>query len=57
MTRDDYLKANRILFWLVALIAAGIIFIGVRFIVSPLVGATGFGVPVAENQTFRLSVG
>jgi len=52
MTRDDYLKANRVLFWLVALIAAGIIFIGVRFIVSPLVGATGFGVPVAENQTF-----
>jgi hypothetical protein len=52
MTRDDYLKAKSILFWLVALIAAGIIFIGVRFIVSPLVGATAFGVPVAENQTF-----
>ena len=52
MTRDDYLKANSILFWLVALIAAGIIFVGVRFIVAPLVGATGFGVPVAESQTF-----
>lgn len=52
MTRYDYLKANSILFWLVALTAAGIIFIGVRFIVSPLVGATGFGVPVAESQTF-----
>ena len=52
MTRDDYLKAKSILFWLVALIAAGIIFIGVRFIVSPRVGATGFGVPAAENQTF-----
>ena len=52
MTRNDYLKAHSILFWLVALIAAGIIFIGARFIVSPLVGATGFGVPVAESQTF-----
>lgn len=52
MTRNDYLKANSILFWLVVLIAAGIIFIGVRFIVAPLVGATGFGVPAAENQTF-----
>src|SRR5215510_11308530 len=50
MTRDDHLKANSILFWLVVLIAVGIIFIGVRFIVSPLVGATAFGVPVAENQ-------
>ena len=52
MRRDDYLRANSILFWLVALIAAGIIFIGVRFIFSPLLGATGFGVPVAESQTF-----
>ena len=51
MTRNDYLKANSILFWLVVLIAAGIIFIGVRFIVAPLVGATGFGVPSTENQT------
>lgn len=52
MTHDDYLKANTTLFWLVALIAAGIIFIGIRFIVAPLVGANGFGVPVEENQTF-----
>ena len=51
MTRNDYLKVNSILFWLVVLIAAGIIFIGVRFIVAPLVGANGFGVPAAENQT------
>jgi len=35
MSRNDYLKANSILFWLVVLIAAGIIFIGVRFIVAP----------------------
>ena len=52
MTQNDTLKVNTILFWLVALLAAGIIFIGVRFIVAPLVGASGFGVPVAENQTF-----
>jgi Domain of unknown function (DUF4267) len=51
MTRDAHLKANNIHFWLVVLVAAGIIFIGVRFIVSPLVGATGFGVPAAERQT------
>jgi Domain of unknown function (DUF4267) len=52
MTQDDYLKVNTTLFWLVALIAAGIIFIGIRFIVAPLVAANGFGVPVEENQTF-----
>lgn len=52
MTHDDYLKANTTLFWLVALIAAGIIFIGIRFIIAPLVGANGFGVPVEGNQTF-----
>jgi hypothetical protein len=50
--KEDYLKANTTLFWLVALIAAGIIFIGIRFIVAPLVGADGFGVPAPENQTF-----
>lgn len=52
MTHNDYLKANTTLFWLVALIAAGIIFIGIRFIAAPVSGATGFGVPVEESQTF-----
>lgn len=52
MTHEDYLKANTTIFWLIALIAAGLIFIGIRFIVAPMVGANGFGVPVDGTQTF-----
>ena len=36
MPQDTYLTANSTLFWLTALIAAGIIFIGARFIVAPI---------------------
>ncbi|WP_343667932.1 DUF4267 domain-containing protein [Chitinophaga sp.] len=35
-------------FWMTLLIAAGIIFIGARFIVNPLVGADGFGIPISS---------
>lgn len=38
--------------WLTLLIALGIIFIGARFIVDPAVGATGFGIPFANNRDF-----
>jgi hypothetical protein len=51
MIQDTYLKANSVLFWLVALLAVGIIFIGARFIVAPLAGADGFGVPADGTQT------
>ena len=45
------LKTNSVLFWLAALIAVGIIFIGARFLVSPLPAAAAFGVPVEGTQT------
>jgi hypothetical protein len=38
------------MFWLVALIAAGIVFIGARFLVSPRPAATDFGVPAGETE-------
>ena len=31
-------------FWMTLLVAAGIIFVGIRFIISPDVGATGYGI-------------
>ena len=36
-------------FWMTMLIALGIIFVGVRFIISPGVGAAGFGVPFSSE--------
>jgi hypothetical protein len=35
-------------FWMTLLIAAGIIFLGIRFIISPNGGATGFGIPFSS---------
>ena len=32
-------------YWLTLLLALGIIFIGIRFILQPQVGATGYGIP------------
>jgi hypothetical protein len=52
MPQDTYLRANSVLFWLVALIAIGIVFIGARFIVTPLPAARDFGVPAAETEKF-----
>ena len=45
------LKTNSVLFWLAALIAVGIIFIGARFLVSPLPAAAAFCVTVEGTQT------
>lgn len=44
MVQTD-LKRNSVLYWLVALIGVGIIFVGARFLVAPSAGAAGFGVP------------
>lgn len=52
MAQNRDLKSNTVLFWLVALIAAGIIFIGARFLVAPLAAAEGFGVPATGTHTF-----
>ena len=59
MPQYTYLTANSILFWLIALIAAGIIFIGARFIVAPLPAARDFGVPASEidNSTYLWTKG
>src|SRR6185436_16703691 len=47
-----YLRMNSVLLWLVALIAVGLIFIGVYALVAPIEGARGFGVPVTGSDTF-----
>lgn len=36
-------------FWMTLLVAAGIIFVGIRFIVSPQAGASGFGIPFSSE--------
>ena len=40
------LRRASLLFWMVVLLAVGIIFIGVRFLAAPLTAAAAFGVPV-----------
>jgi hypothetical protein len=52
MPQQTYLTPNSVLFWLVGLLAIGIIFIGARFIISPLTAARDFGVPASETETF-----
>lgn len=37
-------------YWLTALAAVGIIFLGLRFIVAPKVGAEGFGIPLGSTK-------
>jgi len=38
---------NSASYWMTLLLAAGIIFIGARFIIAPSVGANGFGIPLS----------
>jgi len=52
MPENDSLKPSSVLFWLSALIAAGIIVVGLRFLLVPLAAARDFGVPVPGNSTF-----
>jgi hypothetical protein len=51
MVQKAGLKRNSVLFWLVAVIGVGIIFVGTRFLVAPLVAAAGFGVPADGMPT------
>ena len=37
-------------YWLTALAAVGIIFLGLRFILAPYTGAEGFGIPLAHTK-------
>src|SRR5882762_7432627 len=39
-------------FWLTLSIAAGIIFVGARFIVNPAGGAAGFGIPFSTTADY-----
>ncbi len=52
MPEITYLAVDSVLFWLTALIAAGIIFIGARFIVAPFPAAAAFGVPTGATERF-----
>ena len=36
-------------FWLILLLALGIIFVGARFIIDPAAGAAGFGIPFSNK--------
>jgi Domain of unknown function (DUF4267) len=51
MTEQGCLKATSVLFWLAALLAVGIIFVGGRFLFDPFAAARDFGVPAAHNST------
>jgi hypothetical protein len=51
MVQSRELNRNSVLYWLVALIAAGIIFIGARFLIVPLSAAKAFGVPADGTPT------
>jgi len=37
-------------FWSVLILASGIIFIGIRFIIHPQAGASGYGIPFESNS-------
>jgi Domain of unknown function (DUF4267) len=41
--------ARSLSFWITFTIAAGIIFVGIRFIISPMDGAAGFGIPFTKG--------
>ena len=43
------LRRAPLLFWMVVLLAAGIIFIGIRFLAAPLAAAAAFGVPAGAT--------
>ena len=51
MSAKDRLRPNSVLFWLTGLIAVGIIFIGIRFLVDPLRASLDFGVPAYGSPT------
>ncbi|GAB3892045.1 hypothetical protein GCM10028803_04470 [Larkinella knui] len=46
----QYWGPRSVSYWLTALAAVGIIFLGLRFIVAPAAGAEGFGIPLAPTR-------
>ena len=47
---QNYWGIKSVSFWSVLILALGIIFIGVRFIVQPEVGALGYGIPFQNTH-------
>jgi hypothetical protein len=47
---QNYWGIKSVSFWSVLILASGIIFIGVRFIVQPEVGALGYGIPFKNTH-------
>ena len=43
-------------YWMTMLIAAGIIFIGIRFIINPVTAAAGYGIPFASAKDFPFGI-
>lgn len=41
---------NSVSYWLTFLVAAGIVFIGIRFLVAPYIAAEGYGIPVSRDS-------
>ena len=46
------LKPNSLLFWLTLLVPAGIIGLGINFILNPVGASTGFGIPIHDPAAF-----
>jgi Domain of unknown function (DUF4267) len=51
MSHSAHLTADSVLFWITVLLATGIVFIGIRFIVAPRTAAAAFGAPVASTAS------
>ena len=45
---------NSVSYWLTFLVAAGIIFIGIRFLAAPYIAADGYGIPLDHRFILRL---
>ncbi len=47
--QTNQLSTRSLAFWLSFLVAAAIIFIGIRFILFPQIGGIGFGIPITQD--------
>lgn len=47
---NHFLGPRSASYWLTAVIAVGIIFLGVRFMLAPHAGAEGFGIPLEHSK-------
>ncbi|MCL7987299.1 DUF4267 domain-containing protein [Sphingobacterium sp. lm-10] len=47
-TKNNQWRVKSFSFWCVLMIALGILFIGIRFIIEPEIGAAGYGIPFSK---------